>query len=71
MSIMIALQIPVMLMLLLLYRTLGHLRRQQMRVSATEPQPSASSDQDSVSDETEMAGLLAPEKKPLEDSSNL
>ena len=73
MSIMIAIQIPIVLMLLLLYRTLGQLRKRQMRASAAELVSSASthnSDQENVSDETEMSGLLAPEKKSLE-SSNL
>ena len=76
MSIMIATQIPLMLILGLLYHKLGQLRKQQMHIGASEPLPSKSSgsNQDGVSDEedaTEMSELLAPEKTPLKEASNL
>ena len=72
MSLMIATQIPLMLILGLLYHKLGQLRKQQMQIGASKPLPS-SSNQDGVSDEedaTEMSELLAPEKTPLKESSN-
>ena len=63
MSIMIATQIPLMLILGLLYHKLGQLRKEQMHVGATK---SLGSNQDGTSDEenaTEMSELLAPEKE--------
>ena len=72
MSIMIAMLVPIILILVLLYRKLGQLRKENMNSDATEPLPSSthgsSSDQDGASDNedaTEMSELLAPEKKPL------
>ena len=72
MSIMIAMLVPIMLILVLLYRKLGQLRKENMNSDATESPPSSthgsSSDQDGASDNedaTEMSKLLAPEKKPL------
>ena len=64
MSIMIATQIPLMLILGLLYHKLGQLRKQQMEVGASKPLPSKSpsSNQDGVSDNedaAEMSELLA------------
>ena len=77
MSIMIAPQLPTMLILVLLYRKLGKLRKENMNSDATESPPSSThssiSDQDGASDNedsTEMSKLLAPEKKLLEESSN-
>ena len=77
MSIMIAPQLPTMLILVLLYRKLGQLRKENMNSDATESLPSSThssiSDQDGASDNedsTEMSKLLAPEKKLLEESSN-
>ena len=77
MSIIIAMLVPTMLILVLLYRKLGQLRKENMNSDATEPPPSSthgsSSDQDSASDNedaTEMSKLLALENKPLEESSN-
>ena len=67
MSIMIATQIPLMLILGLLYHKLGQLRKEQMHVGATK---SLGSNQDGTSDEedaTEMSELLAPEKLPLKE----
>ena len=67
MSIMIATQVPLMLILGLLYHKLGQLRKEQMHVGATK---SLSSNQDGTSDEedaTEMSELLAPEKLPLKE----
>ena len=68
MSIIIATQIPFMLILGLLYHKLGQLRNQQMEVGASKPLPSKSpsSNQDGVSDNedaAEMSELLAPEKE--------
>ena len=65
MSIMIATQVPLMLILGLLYHKLGQLRKEQMHVGATK---SLSSNQDGISDDheedaTEMSELLAPEKE--------
>ena len=75
MSIVIATQVFIMLILVVLYHKLGQLREQQIHVNATEPLLSNTlgNDQDGASDKedaTEMSGLLSPEKKPLEDSRN-
>ena len=79
MSIMIAMLVPIMLILVLLYRKLGQLRKENMNSDATKSPPSSthgsSSDQDGASDNedaTEMSKLLAPEKKllTLEKSTN-
>ena len=77
MSIMIAMLVPIMLILALLYRKLGQLRKENMSTNVTELFPtnthSSNSDHDSASDkedETELSKLLAVEKKPLEESSN-
>ena len=75
MSIVIASQVSLMLILVLLYHKLGQLREQQIHVNATEPLLSntLSSNQDGASDKedaTEMSELLSPEKNPLEDSGN-
>ena len=77
MSITIAPQLPIMLILVLLYHKLGKLRKKNMNSNATESLPSSThssnSDQDGASDNedsTEMSKLLALEKKPLEKSSN-
>ena len=69
MSIMIATQIPLVLILGLLYHKLGRLRKQQMLVSDTKPQPSrtSGSEQDGASDKedaTEMSELLGLNKTP-------
>ena len=77
MSIAILIQIFIMLVLVLLYRKLGQLRRQQIRVDIPEPLLSSTldSNQDGASDKedaTEMSELLAQKKKPLDlkDSGN-
>ena len=75
MSIVIASQVSLMVILVLLYHKLGQLREQHLHVNATEPLLSntLSSNQDGASDKedaTEMSELLSPEKKPLEDSGN-
>ena len=67
MSIMIATQIPLMMILGLLYHKLGELRKQQMHVSDTKPLPSSTSEQDVASDKddaTEMSELLESNKTP-------
>ena len=69
MSVMIATQIPLVLILGLLYNKLGRLRKQQMLVSDTKPQPSHTfgSEQDGASDKedaTEMSELLELNKTP-------
>ena len=65
MSILVAIQIPILLMLILLYRTLGRLRKQQIHVSATKPLPFTKHGSDSsTSDEkdaTEVSDLLTSE----------
>ena len=80
MSLMIAPQLAIMLILILLYNKLTQLRKQNMHTDltdATDPLPSSthssSSDQDGLSDNedaTEMSELLVPEKSLLEESSN-
>lgn len=75
MSIMIAAQIPLILILVLLYHKLGQLRNQDMQVSDTKPLPDSThdSDQDSASDMedgTEMSELLSTDRTPLEGSGN-
>ena len=75
MSIMIAAQIPLILILVLLYHKLGQLRNQHMQVSDTKPLPDSTrdSDQDSASDMedgTEMSELLSTDGTPLEGSGN-
>lgn len=73
MSIMIAAQIPLVLILVLLYRKLGQLRKQYMHNSDSELHNSHDSDQDSASDKedgTEMSELLSKDRTPLEGSSN-
>ena len=69
MSIMIATQIPLVLILGLLYNKLGQLRKQQMLVNDTKPRPSRAfgSEQDGASDKedaTEMSELLGLNKTP-------
>ena len=67
MSIMIAIQIPLMMILGLLYHKLGQLRKQQMHVSDIKPLPSSTSEQDVASDKddaTEMSELLESNKTP-------
>ena len=69
MSVMIATQIPIVLILGLLYHKHGRLRKQQMLVSDTKPQPSCTfgSEQDGASDKedaTEMSELLELNKTP-------
>ena len=73
MSIMIAMQVPVMLILILLYRKLGQLRKENMYIDTAELIPTSSrgstSDQDSTEnkkDATEKSELLALENKTLE-----
>ena len=73
MSIMIAMLVPIMLILILLYRKLGQLRKESMSTNVTEllsiNTHSSSSDHDSASDkedETEISKLLALEKNPSE-----
>ena len=65
MSILVAIQIPILLMLILLYRTLGRLRKQQIHVNATKPLPFTKHGSDSsTSDEkdaTEVSDLLTSE----------
>ena len=73
MSIMIAAQLPILLFLILLYRKLGQLRKQNMHIDATEPFPSSTHDQlqdntKQKKDATETSELLALEKKCLEES---
>ena len=75
MSIMIAAQIPLILILVLLYHRLGQLRNQHMQVNDTKPLPDSTrdSDQDSASDMedgTEMSELLSTDRTPLEGSGN-
>jgi len=73
MSIMIAAQIPLILILVLLYRKLGQLRKQHMHNSDSELHSTHDSDQDSASDKedgTEMSELLSKCRTPLEGSSN-
>ena len=74
MSIMIAMLVPITLILILLYRKLGQLRKENMSTNVNEllttNTHSSSSDHDSASDkedETEFSKLLAVEKKPLEE----
>ena len=76
MSIMILTQVPILLFLVLLYRKLGQLRKQNMHIDATEPLPSSthgsSGDQDDTKnkkDATEASELLAQERKCLEEST--
>lgn len=76
MSIMILAQLPILLFLVLLYRKLGQLRKQNMRIDATEPLPSSthgsSSDLDNTKnkkDATEASELLTQERKCLEEST--
>ena len=67
MSIMIAIQIPLMVILGLLYHKLGQLRKQQMQVSDTKPLPFRTSEQGAASDKddaTEMSELLESNKTP-------
>ena len=79
MSIMIAAQIPLILILVLLYRKLGQLRKQHMQISDTKSLPDSTmhdsddSDQDNASDRedgTEMSELLSTDRTLLEGSSN-
>ena len=77
MSIMILTQLPILLLLVPLYRKLGQLRKQNMRIDATEPLPSSthgsSSDLDDTKknkkDATEASELLTQERKCLEEST--
>ena len=78
MSIMIAAQLPILLLMILLYRKLGQLREQNMHIDATELLPSSthSSSADQLQDDTkpkkdatETSELLALEKKCLEESA--
>ena len=76
MSIMILTQVPILLFLVLLYRKLGQLRKQNMHIDATELLPSSthgsSGDQDdkkNKKDATEASELLAQERKCLEEST--
>ena len=69
MSVMIATQIPIVLILGLLYHKLGRLRKQQMLVSDTKPQPSSTfgGEQDGGSDKEDATGtseLLGLNKTP-------
>ena len=69
MSIMIAMLVPIILILVLLYRKLGQLRKENMHSDTTEPLSGSISDQDSTEnkkDATEKSELLALENKPLE-----
>ena len=73
MSIMIAMLVPVMLILILLYRKLGQLTMKNMYIDTTELIPasphSSTSDQDSTENKknaTEKSELLAQENKTLE-----
>ena len=78
MSIMIAAQIPLILILVLLYRKLGQLRKQHMQLSDTKSVPDSThdsddSDLDNASDRedgTEMSELLSTDRTLLEGSSN-
>ena len=78
MSIMIAAQLPILLLMILLYRKLGQLRKQTMHIDATEPLPSSThgSNADQLQDvtkqkkdATETSELLALEIKCLEESA--
>ena len=78
MSIMIAAQLPILLFLILLYRKLGQLRKQNMHIDVTELLPSSThgSSADQLQDDTkqkkdatETSELLALEKKCLEESA--
>ena len=73
MSIMIAMLVPVMLILILLYRKLGQLRKENMYIDTAELIPTSphgsTSDQDSTENKkgaTEKSELLALENKTLE-----
>ena len=75
---MILAQVPILLFLVLLYRKLGQLRKQNMHIDATEFEPLPSSthgssgDQDDTKnkkDATEASELLAQERKCLEEST--
>ena len=77
MSIMIAMLVPITLILILLYRKLGQLRKENMSTNVTEllttNTHSNNGDHDSApdkKDETELSKLLALKKKPLEEFSN-